>query len=714
MSLRSRVAHAYRAFARDAGPPVSFFSTGDNAGTFFNPTDDSGIQGDRLIMGDRGITNAATRAIADRVSTLTLEVRTTRSDGAGTMIEEVLDDHVLKTQLLDRPHPDMTTSQLLQLMAKHLVIHGESYLYKVGSPIGVPVELHVVQPERTTPVMREGNVIAGYRHTTQSGQRLFFPRDVIVRAYFPDPANPWAAKGYIEPSGPTNDASHFATHQLRSFYLNDATPKIALKALPGSVDFTPAERERFQAEWQRLYNSLAGQSQGGPAFTPTNYDLVQLAYQTGSELVPLLRHWEESLLMGHGVPRSILGQVVAGDRSSAEVQEWTFDKHAVAPIAQRIADAFTAQLAPDFDANLSVGFAPFVADDKDFELRREAQDLEMKVRSINEVREERKIEPASWGELPVGSLGDRPYDGERVEFGSDNPFALGGGDDDPDEDPDDDDGRRAFRGIRAGLTERRAAFARVLSSEEQWAPPVRREIRAVLRRQRDSILARLPEVTTRGTPVRDGHMLHGRVEIDVDRLFNPEEWVPEFQRNMDPHLERAFYQAGRLQLEALGSTQFFLTDEMRKFLRDQGLDLARRANETTKRRLAESLGQGVIEGESIGQLANRVRRVFRNRTRKEANTIARTEVGRAAIMGTIAGGEQLDEVVGWQWHTSLDGAVRDSHRIDGQIRRLDGVFVLRDGETAQGPLVGARGGALSARNAINCRCFVTPVRRIPR
>jgi hypothetical protein len=39
---------------------------------------------------------------------------------------------------------------------------------------------------------------------------------------------------------------------------------------------------------------------------------------------------------------------------------------------------------------------------------------------------------------------------------------------------------------------------------------------------------------------------------------------------------------------------------------------------------------------------------------------------------------------------------------------LDEPFVLGDGELAKEPGVGWQGATLSAHNAINCRCFMTP------
>jgi hypothetical protein len=76
-----------------------------------------------------------------------------------------------------------------------------------------------------------------------------------------------------------------------------------------------------------------------------------------------------------------------------------------------ISDMLTLQLAPDFSDDVIVKFQEFVAKDKDHLLKQEGQDLTLKVRSVNQVREDRNLSGVEWGELPVGTPGDVPYDG---------------------------------------------------------------------------------------------------------------------------------------------------------------------------------------------------------------------------------------------------------------------------------------------------------------
>jgi hypothetical protein len=275
---------------------------------------------------------------------------------------------------------------------------------------GVPLELHWVPPTNIWPIIDHG-VTVGYRSVDGDGKETDHEADTVIRMYWPDPENPWASEGYLGPSGIVADALKFGNQHLRYHFEHDATPKSVLEATDMAEEFSPEHRARFAELWNRKYNSRSGTISGTPAILPTGYKLIQMAIQNGDDLTPLLEYWRNDQLMAFGTPRSILGQVVSGDRSSAETNAFVFDMHTILPIANMISDMLTLQLAPDFADDVIVKFKEFVAKDKDHLLKQENQDLLNKVRTIDQVREDRNLSGVSWGKLPVGTPGDVPYDG---------------------------------------------------------------------------------------------------------------------------------------------------------------------------------------------------------------------------------------------------------------------------------------------------------------
>ncbi|WP_117168865.1 phage minor head protein [Paraliobacillus sediminis] len=119
------------------------------------------------------------------------------------------------------------------------------------------------------------------------------------------------------------------------------------------------------------------------------------------------------------------------------------------------------------------------------------------------------------------------------------------------------------------------------------------------------------------------------------------------------------------------------------------------------RQLREELAQGLIQGESYGKTAKRIKKRM-DIGAKKAITIAQTEGHRVRSSGTLASmerGEKLGIDIKKQWLSSGDGSTRDSHQeLDGVVIDLDEDF---EGENGSGSAPGMLG---SASEDINCRC----------
>jgi SPP1 gp7 family putative phage head morphogenesis protein len=563
---------------------------------------------------------------------------------------------------------------------------GEAYWLKVRSRLGPAVELHPMLPGSVVPLVMNG-VVDAYSVTDGSGVVHRLTADTVVRFFFPDPEYPWQSEGYLGPAGITADTLKFMSQHVRKHYENDAMPKAWLEAGDNAVAFRPDEKDRFYADWAKRYSSRDGDFAGMPGITPTGYKLVELAIQSGAELTPLLEYLRDIMLMNHGVPRSVLGQVVSGDRSSAETNQFVFDLHTITPIARMMEDSITLQLAPDFDSSLFVAFEEFVSPDKAHLLATEQSDLDRKVKSINAVLEARGDDPVEWGELPVGKIGESPYDpNAEPEIPEDNPFAL------MDEEPPEDDG-----GEEDEEPPRSSAFPhqRLALYEDLYGGVFEKAMRSIVERQRRETLKKL-----RGPSDRDFK------RISADDLFDPEQWRALFKARIEPLYHDMI---GRAANDAMGQvapagTVFIFNQEVVTLIDKEAQRLTDRTGDTTRVRIQRQLSEGTRRGESIDQLAARISKVFAGR-KKDARTIARTEILKVNQAAQLEGFRQSGVVASKRWNTSKDGKVRDSHI------PLDGVTIpMAHDFHVGGELASAPGDPrLSAGNIINCRCFITPV-----
>lgn len=123
--------------------------------------------------------------------------------------------------------------------------------------------------------------------------------------------------------------------------------------------------------------------------------------------------------------------------------------------------------------------------------------------------------------------------------------------------------------------------------------------------------------------------------------------------------------------------------------------------DTAWRRIRTAVAAGVEKGEGINGLIRRVTGAASTVGARQAETVARTMVTRAANRAAIAAARQTGVVEQKRWMATLDHRTRPAHReADGQTVALDAPFDV-GGELIPSP------GTGSPPNSVRCRCAVT-------
>jgi len=139
------------------------------------------------------------------------------------------------------------------------------------------------------------------------------------------------------------------------------------------------------------------------------------------------------------------------------------------------------------------------------------------------------------------------------------------------------------------------------------------------------------------------------------------------------------------------------------FLATEAAQLVVGVNETTKRRIAATLTEGVADGENLASLSKRIRSVF-DASPARARTIGRTESIKGYNFGTLEGYSQSDVVDDKEWLATKDEVVRDTHaEVDGTVVGLQQNFQVGS-STLRYP--GDPAG--DAEEVVNCRCTILP------
>lgn len=248
---------------------------------------------------------------------------------------------------------------------------------------------------------------------------------------------------------------------------------------------------------------------------------------------------------------------------------------------------------------------------------------------------------------------------------------------------------------RAALWSRTDRQATIL--EARWE----RAFKRLFTRQETSTLRRLEG--NRGRKVTKGETR------DAGAVFDPEFWKDETRQAGEDLYEQVVASSLAQLSEDLGVSFDVFDPAVVEFIEGRANQLAGQVTDTTYRALTEALAEGAQEGESIPELARRVRDVFEDATNRRATVIARTEVisafnGAAATQASLL---PADVVAGQEWIATRDGRTRPAHAsADGLMVPIGEPFPV-GGDNLAYP--GDPAGR--AANTVQCRCtvaFLTP------
>lgn len=252
-----------------------------------------------------------------------------------------------------------------------------------------------------------------------------------------------------------------------------------------------------------------------------------------------------------------------------------------------------------------------------------------------------------------------------------------------------------------------------------WERQVERLVRRFFRRQERVVLERLAAARTlRGTRHWEGegsggHKGKGDKLIDPARVFDIAAWDAELIEDgqawalsiIEDYGEEVLSRVRAERSLGNGHTKqdeagFDASDPRVIEALESRRNRLRNVNDVTWRAVRDEIIVGEREGETVRQIADRIRGVFSAASKTRAVTIARTEVISAANEGSLIGARQSGVAERKLWLATSDDRTRDTHAgADGQTVGIEepfnvgGAALMFPGDPA-GP----------AREVIQCRC----------
>ena len=324
---------------------------------------------------------------------------------AGCDVVEVHEHPVL--ELLDNPSPEMDGYTLTIQRMLNLQLTGNAYLHPIISEtIGVPIELWNMQSDLVT-VVPDGNMdlVNSYTYGKQPNM-VDFRKDEVLHEKQPNPSDPFYGMGWVAAAIDAVDLLNSMDDYEQNVLDNQARPDWAIMVKEHLTD------NQYQRLMQQVERQLGGKNnrsrpfifEEGTSGQPMQFSPQDLAFDSGEA------RKIEVIAAIAGVP---VTKLKANDPNLANAREgnlgWLRDT--IIPYLTLDESFLNRQLLPMFGMFADTLFLAYddpVSADRSQQATIDASDIAAGIRTRNEVRADRGLEPISEGGdelfVPMGTV----------------------------------------------------------------------------------------------------------------------------------------------------------------------------------------------------------------------------------------------------------------------------------------------------------------------
>jgi HK97 family phage portal protein len=720
---------------------------GSDPMAIYKPSGAKSVDAAKAMANFTGWAFAAVNAIASEVANIQFRLYQIAGDD-----QEELNDHPLLT-LLESVNETMTGIELKYVTMAHLELTGNCYwlLDGVKDDTTPPRAIYPLNPGRVRVKLNKTSFpykIDHYEFTIDSNIFRFQPYQILHIKY-PDPNDPFVGIGIPQTIPVWIDSDNYAMEYNRKYFQNGAQIGLYIQTdtnVEGNI-------ERIKRGMRDGYSGVENAHKipvmpKGVKFEHTGVTHKDMDFQNLAEAT------RDRILAGFRVSKTILGTAESDtNRATAETADYVFSKRTIKPKIELVLSYLNEFLAPRYGDDLYLTFIDPVPEDKAFRTQEmQASVGNMPLMTQNEAREnflglgpvpggEQLMRPAAM--VPAGQTeepegddvapGAEPTGGKQptptpeklfkrhsktLEGWKTNPIRIRTG------------GKSAHSAVAAMRHALTDAFKKQLDRTpdfqvkrikdltdteymEHWKRFADRSERAqaelltvfrgINKRQREDVLANMPEATG--------------VTKALDDLFDLKEWIGITIDLATPILTSLTKDEATAALAMIGADhQDILASASVQNALQQGISkMAQSYNETTLQQLKNVLSDKLTQtgGTNLTELTNAVDGVYSFADDRRAGLIAKTESFRAANYANKAAWKASGVVKTVRWYTAEDDHVCEY--CDAMEQK--GPISIDDNFADSGDkIMGTDGGMMTADYGDieappahpDCRCYIRP------
>jgi HK97 family phage portal protein len=316
--------------------------------------------------------------------------------------EEIVAGHRL-IDLITNVNSQNDIFQLQNVTAAYLGLTGNCYWVLIKDGLGIPTAIWIAPAEFMRVIPDVDTLVAGYVY--KHGQlKKAFGTDEVIHFKSPAPGVKFQFYGRGDLMGAADDFNLLS--QMYAFegalFLHGGVPATILST---QSSYTEEEKVSFRKQFEQRFG---GSENAGKAMVTKDVKVEQLgmapremAYQGARKFT------NDNIYTNMGVPVAMMTNQInsraALDASIAQVSIFTID-----PMLKLIEQALNAQLIPLYKDPIYVEYDNVIPEDREFELKEDVDLVDGAIKTINEVRKERGLDPVDNGDVAYINMNKVP------------------------------------------------------------------------------------------------------------------------------------------------------------------------------------------------------------------------------------------------------------------------------------------------------------------
>lgn len=714
----------------------------------YRPGNGKMVDAAQAMQSNFGWVYACVKAISDEIANIEFLLYEINSKGEHSEVEQsdLLD-------LLDGVNELQTGAEFKKILASHLELTGNAYIYLMGkngervkSFTEQPQAMYLINPATIKLIIDRTTFPYKVDHyeMVDDGRKFTFQRYEIIHVKYPDPNNSLYGMGTVEGIAEWIDNDNYAMEFNRNFFKNGARLSGFFETDMNSVEQVQRLRMSFEEQFTGVKNAykIAVMPKG------VKFNSAQ-ATAKDMDFNALLGMTSDRILAGFRVSKTILGTAESDtNRSTAETADYVFAKRTIKPKMEFIVSYLNEFLVPRFGKNIYLSFNDPVPEDKQFRTEEMKTAVAGKqVITQNEAREQfmglGPIEDPAFDTLTTAApqIGE---DGTPIDTGSKSKSVAG-----KVSKPSMPPGAKAVRhakplprkrmktqfyrnmevrdAIGKSLTNKIAEFMKSAKKKnvaemtddeyigaiyvhqkariDAFAPQIKERLAEVNRKQQKVVLENLDDAIKKG--------LITKGDVLPSKLFDMKTWVNFTIDAVGPLMTEFFGKEFETALLNIGSKPISVfSDENAKAAIDHRISLLSSSyQQSTRDLLAEKLQEGLSAGDSRAELAEKVNSVYDYSNDVRADMVAKTETVAISNMSNKSAWKAAGTVKTVRWYTSeKDNVCPYCQSMNGKTIDIDDDYFKKgdtltvDGSSMDLSYSDVGGPPLH----VNCGCFIRP------